>query len=123
MDAGALAGLSKYMARCYDCNGVITRGDEACYVCGTEVPGRKKRFWQSKRAPQPAAPITPISNLLFIASIALTLVSFLSSSRMTMPVSVTLSASLFLGRIIADRCALRRQELALRPVTVSRFDR
>jgi hypothetical protein len=41
------------MAKCNSCNGVITRSDLECYVCGEPVPGAPKksmfssflRFW------------------------------------------------------------------------------
>jgi len=37
------------MARCNSCNGIITRTDLECYICGEPVPERAKfsllRFW------------------------------------------------------------------------------
>ena len=108
------------MARCNECNSVITRSDSECYVCGEVVPGAKKRLQRRKKEPKPAAPVTPLSNLLFMASLVLTLVSFLSSQKMSIGFSATLAGILLLARIFADRLAAK-QELALRPVTVTRL--
>ena len=108
------------MARCNECNSVITRTDSECYVCGEVVPGAKKRSQRRKKEPKPVPPVTPLSNLLFMASLVLTLVSFLSSQKMSIGLSAALSGILLLARIFADRLAAK-QELALRPVTVTRL--
>jgi hypothetical protein len=108
------------MSRCIECNSIITRTDSECYICGQVVPGNKKRSWIPKKEPKPAAPVTPLSNLLFIASLVLTLVSFLSSQKMSVSLSASLSGILFLARFFSDRMAAR-QQLALRPVTVTRL--
>jgi hypothetical protein len=110
------------MTRCEECNGIIARTDTECYMCGKPVPGSKKRFLKRKKQqPKEPTPVTPLSNLLFIASLALTGVSFLSSYRMSIWVSATLSGGLLIARLFADRWAIR-QELALRPITVPRLD-
>jgi|SRR5579862_9981 len=109
------------MARCEECNSVITRTDSQCYICGQPVPGMKKRSTRREKQPKPTPPITPLSNLLFIASLVLTLVSFLSNHKMSFSVSVTLSVILLVARIFADRVAAKQQS-ALRPVTVPRLD-
>jgi hypothetical protein len=108
------------MARCNDCNSIITRTDSECFVCGETVPGAKKRSQRRKKEPKPVPPVTPLSNLLFIASLVLTLVSFLSSHKMSIGFSASLSGILLLARVFADRMAAK-QELALRPVTVTRL--
>ncbi len=109
------------MARCDECNSVVTRTDSECYICGRPVPGVKKRSSIARKEPKPTPPITPLSNLLFIASLVVTLVSFLSSHKMSLSVSATLSGILLVGRIFADRMAAK-QRSALRPVTVPRLD-
>lgn len=106
------------MARCTECNSTITSKDFECYICTQPVPGAKARSRRREKEPKP---VTPISNLLFIASLALTLVSFLSGQRMSLWVSATLSGILLAARILADRVAAKRQS-ALRPVTVTRLD-
>lgn len=111
------------MTRCYECNGIIARAESECYICGEPVPGAKKRSWlqNKKKEPKPAPPVTPLSNLLFMASLVLTAVSFLSGQKMSIGLSATLSLTLFVARLLADRLAVR-QQLALRPVTVPRLD-
>ena len=120
MDSLRFSPLNWVMARCVECNGVLTRADSECYICGLPVSGVKKSFPRRKKEPKPLPPITPLSNLLFIASLALTLVSFLSSEKMSVPVSAALSLALLAARMIADRVAVKR-ELAMRPVTIPRL--
>jgi hypothetical protein len=67
-------------------------------------------------------PVTPFSNLLFLASIGLTLFSFLEPSKIPISLGATLGGILFVTRIVSDRIALRQQRLALSPVAVTRFD-
>jgi hypothetical protein len=130
IDATAPPAFNWDMTRCDQCYSVITRmDDQCCYMCGEPVPGARKSFWRRKREPKPVAPVTPLSNLIFIASLALTLISFLSSETMSLPVSATLSGILLLARIFTDRIAAKKPQafaktgrrLALRPVPVARF--
>jgi hypothetical protein len=108
------------MARCNECNSVITKTDSECYICGLAVPGAKMLSLRRKKEPKPTPPVTPLSNLLFIASLALTLVSFLSSQKMSVGLSATLSGTLLIARIFSDRMA-SKQSLALRPVPITRL--
>ena len=109
------------MPRCNQCYSVVTRkDDESCYMCGEPVPGAKKRGQQRKKESKSVAPVTPLSNLFFIASLLLTVVSLLSGQRISLSIGVTLSAALLIARILSDRMAARRQ-LALRPVTGPRL--
>src|SRR5580704_12241898 len=100
------------MTRCNACNGVIKKSDLECYTCGDAVPGTGGGFWRRKREsqPKPAAPLTPLSNLLFLASLVLMAVSFLSTQRMPLPVSLTISGILLIARMVADRRAAPRQQ-------------
>jgi len=93
------------MTRCNSCNGLVTRTDSECFTCGAPVPGVAKPVWYQKRKAKAAAPVTPISNLLFMASLVLTGVSFLSNQKMPLPVSATLSGVLLVARIVTDRRA------------------
>ena len=61
-----------------------------------------------------------MSNLLFVASIALTLFSFFAPNRIPVSIGATLGGILFVARIVSDRIA-QKQRLALSPVTFSRF--
>jgi hypothetical protein len=109
------------MARGNDCYSVLTKADSECYICGLPAPGSKKPFWRRKNEPKVIPPVTPLSNLLFMASIGLTLFSFLSPSTMSVSFGATLGGMLFVARIVSDRVALRRR-LALSPVAVSRLN-
>jgi hypothetical protein len=108
------------MARCNECHSVVTVKDASCYICGLPVPGAQKRLASRKKEPKERPPVTLVSNLLFMASLALTIVSFFVGQKMSLSFSVTLSVGLLLARIVSDRVAARR-ELALRPVTVTRL--
>lgn len=93
---------------------------ECCYICGEPVPGAKKRSDRPKKESKPRAPVTPLSNLLFVASLVLTIVSFFWGQKMSLSFSATLSGVLLIARIFSDRMAAK-QQLALRPVTVTRL--
>jgi len=127
MDALSLSVFNWDMARCNECNSVITKNDSECYVCGEAVPGAKQRSSRRKKEPKPAQPVTALCDLLFIASLVLTAGSFLSSQKILVAVSATLSGILLIARIFAHRTPPKqelvssKQQLALRPVTVPRL--
>jgi hypothetical protein len=122
MDGLSLWDFNWVMTRCNECNGIIAKTDSECYICGEPVPGLKKRsFLRKKKEQKEAPPVTPLSNLLFMASLVLTAVSFLSDQKMSIGLSASLSAALFIARIFSDRFAIK-QQLALRPITVPRLD-
>jgi hypothetical protein len=113
------------MTRCNACNGVIKKIDLECYTCGQAVPWAIKPFWRRNRVSEAksAAPITPISNLLFIASLILTGFSFLSPKKLPLPVTATLSVVMLTARIVADRKAAPKQKrvrAAAPPVQIPR---
>lgn len=97
------------MTRCNTCNGIVTKTDSECFTCGERVPGAAKPAWRQKQKSnaktKKAAPVTPVTNLLFMGSLVLTGVSFLSSHKMPLPVSATLSGALFVARLVIDRKA------------------
>ena len=108
------------MTRCNSCNSVVAKGDAECYVCAEPVPGAAKSFWRRKReakATRPA-PVTPISNLLFMASLVLTGVSFLSPQKLPLPVTASLSVILLVARIVTDRKAAPKQKRVRAPKPV-----
>jgi hypothetical protein len=109
------------MTRCNQCYGITTKDEERCYMCGDKVPGAKKRSRRLTKEAKPAAPVTPLSNLLFLASLSLTVAAWICGRKMSLSVSATLSAVLLVARMVSDRMAAK-QELALRPVTVPRLD-
>jgi len=94
------------MTRCNTCNGIVTKTDSDCFTCGEPVNGRArgKRTSKGNRATaKPAAQVTPVTNLLFMASLVLTGVSFLSDQKMPLPISASLSGVLFVARLVTDR--------------------
>jgi hypothetical protein len=122
MDGLSLWDFNWVMTRCNECNGIIAKTDSECYICGEPVPGFQKRaLLRKKKEQKEAPPVTPLSNLLFMASLVLTAVSFLSGQKMSIGLSASLSAALFIARIFSDRFAIK-QQLALRPITVPRLD-
>lgn len=121
MDGSLVRELKWVMARCTECNSVITRTDSECYICGLPVPGVKRSIWRRKKESKPLPPVTPLSNLLFVASLGLTLFSFVSPNTMSVSFGATLGGILFVARIVSDRIAMK-QRLALRPITVTRLD-
>jgi hypothetical protein len=100
------------MTRCNACNGVIKRMDLECYMCGEAVPGSAHSFWRRRQDSQakPAAPVTPVSNLLFMASLLLTGISFLSPQKLPLPLTATISGILLTARIVTDRRASPKQK-------------
>ena len=109
--------------RCNSCNSVITRSDVECYICNEPVPGARKPFWRRAMRAKDPAPVTPLSNLLFVASLVLTGICFLTH-RVPPSVTAGLSGILFAARIFTERRAakrLRAERLPLRPVSIARL--
>ena len=100
------------MARCNSCNGVMTRHDLECYVCGEPLPKVAKPFWRGKGPfkSKPTAPVTPISNLLFVASLVLSGVGFVFHQKLPLPVTAVLSGILIAAKIVTDRKAAPRND-------------
>ncbi len=75
-----------------------------------------------RRNQKPAPPVTPLSNLLFMASLVLTF-GFVSSRRENVARVERLAfrGILFVGENLLGPPAIK-QQLALRPVTVPRLD-
>jgi hypothetical protein len=104
------------MTRCNECNSVVTKMDSECYICGEPVSAAQKSFWRRKKAPKPITPVTPLSNLIFMASLVLTVVSFCSSEKMSVSLSATLSGILLIARIVSDRMAARQHQQHLQRI-------
>ena len=97
MDKRPFSVSNRFMPRCVSCNTIVTKHDIVCYGCGDPVP-KSHRPFQPKR-------ISKVSNILFIASLGLTAYSFLSEYKMPLWLSIGLSATLLIVRIIADKVA------------------
>jgi len=104
------------MQRCISCNGILTKTDSECYVCGEPVPGARRR---AKRRKAPATtgqrtveapkletrPISRLSNLLFVGSLVLTGFAFLSEQKLPIALSLGLSVILLSMRLFDGRTA------------------
>jgi hypothetical protein len=80
---------------------VVTRQEDFCYICGDGVPKQKKRELKRRQ-------VSTLTNLVFLASLAFTAYCFLSIHKLSLPITLGISASLLLMRIFADRLANRR---------------
>jgi hypothetical protein len=105
------------MTRCNSCNGLVTKNDVECFVCGEPIPGARKRGKQRVKAvpvahlaqapsmEPPAKPIARVSNLLFLGSLVLTALSFLSDQKLPVAVCLALSVILLSMRLFDGRIA------------------
>ena len=109
------------MQRCNSCNGILTKTDVNCYVCGEPVPGARRQARRAKIAASveayreatykveppkvEAKPISRLSNLLFVGSLVLTAVAFLSEEKLPIALSLGLSLILFSMRLFDGRFA------------------
>jgi hypothetical protein len=109
------------MQRCISCNGILTKTDTECYVCGEPVPGARKRAKrpQPQAAParrtvetrkleaRPISPISRLSNLLFVGSLVLTGFAFLSEQKLPIALSLGLSVVLLSMRLFDGRAGTK----------------
>lgn len=86
------------MTRCLSCHSIVSKSDLVCYGCGDRVPKRTKLELKAK-------PVSTVSTIVFFASLGLTAYSFFADQKLPFSVSLAVSASLLLVRIIADRVA------------------
>lgn len=84
------------MARCANCYGVVTKDDAVCYSCGDSVPKEIRAGLAAKAA----KPVSNFSNMLFLGSLGLTAVSFLSPYKLPLAASLAVSVVLFLLRFL-----------------------
>lgn len=86
------------MGRCVYCHSVVTRHEDYCYVCGDGVPKQAK-------AAVKARPVSALTNVVFLASLTFTAYCFFAEHKLSLPVTLAVSASLLLLRIFAERLA------------------
>jgi len=84
--------------RCPACNSVVTKKDRACYVCGDPVPEYLRQLSTKKE-------LSLFSNILFVVSLGFSLYSFLSDHKFSLAVSLVVSGSLLLLKVLADQYA------------------
>jgi hypothetical protein len=97
-----VVALNEDMGRCIYCHSVVTRDEDSCYVCGDSVPKQAKAVAVQRR------PISPLTNLVFLAGLAYTAYGFFGPHKLPLPVTVAISCSLLLIRILAQRIAARK---------------
>ena len=76
----------------------MTREEEQCYICGDSVPKRL-------HAPVKRQPVSPTTNVVFLASLGFTAYCFFGEHKLSLPVTLAISSTLLLVRFIAERIA------------------
>lgn len=82
------------MARCIYCYNILTAKDDYCYHCGDRVP---KFADTAKRRP-----VSGWTNLVFLASLAFTAYCFLAAHALSLPLTIAVSCTLLLLRLLAE---------------------
>lgn len=86
-------------SRCLHCNGILTRSDTECYICGEPLP----KWARSSAVPKPKSKRQAIvSNVVFGASLALTAYCFIAPHKPPLTVSLAASGVLLLAKLIVD---------------------
>jgi len=83
------------MGRCSSCNGVVTKQDSLCYMCGARLPKRARVAVAGK-------PLSPLSNMLFVGSLGFTAYCWLAPHKLPLAVSIGISG-IFLALSFLDR--------------------
>ncbi|MBZ5607823.1 MAG: hypothetical protein LAP38_06180 [Acidobacteriia bacterium] len=97
------------MAHCLSCNGLLTRRDAVCYVCGEPAPKLAKVTVAGKSS-------SNLSNFLFLGSLGFTTYSFLSQNKMSLQVSLGVSGVILFVKLVDW---LRRQDFSSRKEKLS----
>lgn len=84
------------MDRCIYCYSVVTKDEEYCYNCGDRVPKQKAVAVKHR-------PVSALTNLVFLASLAFTAYCFVAEHKLSLPMTLAISSALLLIRILADR--------------------
>jgi hypothetical protein len=85
------------MGRCAYCYSVITKQDDSCYICGDRVPKHTKVRAVKRQ------PVSALTNLVFMASLAFTAYCFFAERKLSLPMTLAISSALLLIRILAER--------------------
>lgn len=100
--APQVIALNVDMGRCVYCHSVVVKEEDYCYVCGDSVPKDKRSNAAVKRRP-----ISGLTNLVFLGSLAFTGYCFFGTHKLSLPLTIATSASLLLLRIIAEQLTKR----------------
>jgi len=82
---------------------VVTRDEDQCYVCGDHVP-------RHTRAVAKPRPVSPLTNIVFLASLGFTIYCFVAGPKLSLPVTLAISSALLGLRIIAERLLSRNSK-------------
>jgi hypothetical protein len=80
----------------------MTRDEDQCYICGDSSP--KPKVVVGNR------PVSALTNLVFLASLTFTGYCFFAEHKLSLPVTLTISASLLLIRILAEKAVNRNSD-------------
>ena len=89
------------MGRCIYCHSVVTKDEDFCYVCYDSVPKQVKSMVRHQT-------VSGWTNTIFLASLAFTAYCFFAAHKLSLPVTLAISSTLLLLRILADRRANRK---------------
>jgi hypothetical protein len=76
----------------------MTREEEQCYICGDSVPKRLQEAVKRQ-------PVSPMTNVVFLASLGFTAYCFFGEHKLSLPMTLAISCTLLLVRIVAERIA------------------
>jgi hypothetical protein len=93
------------MGRCVYCHSVVARDEDHCYVCGDSVPRNIRSNAAVNRRP-----VSGMTNLVFLASLGFTAYCFFGPHKLTLPVTIAISCTLLLLRILAEHLAHRNSD-------------
>jgi hypothetical protein len=93
-----VVALNGDMGRCRYCHSVVMKDEGSCYVCGDSVPKQTKAVVKRQ-------PVSALTNVVFLTSLAFTAYCFFGEHKLSLPVTLTISTSLLLIRILAQRIA------------------
>ena len=96
-----VVALNVDMGRCIYCHSVVTRNEDSCYVCGDTFPKEKKLV-------VPYRPVSAFSNTVFLVSLAFTAYRFFGQHKLSLSLTLAISCSLLLVKIVAERFAARK---------------
>jgi hypothetical protein len=88
------------MGRCLWCHAILKKTDERCYVCGDRLLKQASGLVERR-------PVSTLTNLVFVASLAFTAYCFFAVHKLSLPVTLTISLSLLLIRILAEQLATK----------------
>jgi hypothetical protein len=82
------------------CHSVVTKEEDYCYICGDPITQQTSAITKRR-------PVSAMTNAVFLASLAFTAYCFFGPHKLSLPVTLSISSSLLLIRIVAERLANR----------------